>query len=183
VEQSTHLFDLARLLCGEVESVSAAETTLRRDQWPGADVPTASTVLLRFRSGAIGSLSSSCLLPDRHRVDLRLVTAGRALELRERSLTDHELRVNDTALTRSDQDPIAAEDRAFVDALLGRGDDVRSPYNEALRTHALACAADESARTGLPIALSSAPDWPAEIVGRMRDGGGGAPPSLTQTTE
>jgi myo-inositol 2-dehydrogenase/D-chiro-inositol 1-dehydrogenase len=183
VEQTTHLFDLARLLCGEVESVSAAETMLPRDEWPGADVPTASTVLLRFRSGAIGSISSSCLLAGRNRVDLRLVTPGQVVELRERSLSDHELRVDDGALTRLDQDPIAAEDRAFVDALLGRGDDVRSPYQEALRTHALACAADESARTGLPIALSSAPDWPVETVGRMDDGRRGTPPPIPQTTK
>jgi myo-inositol 2-dehydrogenase/D-chiro-inositol 1-dehydrogenase len=154
VEQTTHLFDLARLLCGEVQSVSAAETTLARDEWPDADVPTASTVLLRFRSGAIGSISSSCLLPGRDRVDLRLVTPRGMVELRERSLTDHELRVDDAAPTRSDQDPIAAEDRAFVDALLGRRDDVRAPYDEALRTHALACAADESARTGATVVLA-----------------------------
>jgi myo-inositol 2-dehydrogenase/D-chiro-inositol 1-dehydrogenase len=154
VEQTTHLFDLARLLCGEVESVSASETSLRREQWPGADVPTASTVLLRFRTGAIGSISSSCLLSSRHRVDLRLITQGRVVELRERSLSDHELTVDDAAPTCSDQDPIAAEDRAFIDALLGRGDDVRTPYEEALRTHALACAADESARTGATVVLA-----------------------------
>jgi len=156
IEQTTHLFDLARLLCGEVDSVHAAESTLWREQFPDADVPTASSVLLRFRSGAIGSISSSCLLAGRNRVDLRLVTPGQVMELRERSLTDHELRVDDAVLTHSDQDPILAEDRAFVDALLGRGDDVRTPYGEALRTHALACAADESASTGVPVVLDNA---------------------------
>lgn len=154
VEQSTHLFDLARLLGGEVDSVCAAESTLQREQWPGADVPTASTALLRFASGAVGSVSSSCLLDGRHRVGLRLVCPGRVLELRERALSDHELLVDDAPPVRSGQDPVAAEDRAFVDALLGRGDDVRVPYAEALRTHALACAVDTSARTGLPVELS-----------------------------
>jgi len=154
VEQSTHLFDLARLLGGEVDSVCAAESTLRREQWPDADVPTASTALLRFASGAVGSVSSSCLLDGRHRVGLRLVCPGRVLELRERALSDHELLVDDAPPVRSGQDPVAAEDRAFVDALLGRGDDVRVPYTEALRTHALACAVDTSARTGLPVELS-----------------------------
>jgi myo-inositol 2-dehydrogenase/D-chiro-inositol 1-dehydrogenase len=165
VEQTTHLFDLARLLCGEVESVHAAESTLRREQWPDADVPTASTVLLRFRSGALGSISSSCLLESRHRVGLRLVAPGRVLELRERGLSDHELRVDDAPVTRSDQDPIAAEDRAFIDALLGRGDDVRAPYDEALRTHALVCAADQSARTGLSVVLDSDTGGPSGTVG------------------
>ncbi|MCW2849206.1 MAG: gfo/Idh/MocA family oxidoreductase [Marmoricola sp.] len=150
VEQTTHLLDLARLLCGEVDHVFAAESTLERDQWPGADVPTVSSALLRFRSGMLGTFSSSCLLESRHRVGLRLVSSGRVIELRERALSDHELRVDDVAVARSDQDPIANEDQAFVDALLGRGDDVRVPYDEALRTHALVCAVDRSAHTGEP---------------------------------
>ena len=164
VEQTTHLFDLARLLCGEVDSVHAAESTLAREQWPHADVPTVSTVLLRFQSGALGTISSSCLLEARHRVGLRLVTPGRVLDLRERALSDHELRVDDVVVARSDQDPIAAEDRAFVAALLGREDDVRVPYEEALRTHALVCAVDRSARTGQPVELNGDSSRPAALV-------------------
>ncbi|MCW2817453.1 MAG: gfo/Idh/MocA family oxidoreductase [Marmoricola sp.] len=153
VEQTTHLFDLARLFCGEVDTVVAAESTLEREQWPDADVPTVSTVMLRFATGALGTISSSCLLEGRHRVGLRLVAPGRVLSLRERALSDHELSVDDHLVARSDQDPIATEDRAFVRALLGQEDDVRAPYDEALRTHALVCAADRSARTGAPVHL------------------------------
>lgn len=120
-----------------------------REDFPDADVPTASTALLSFSSGALGSISSSCLLDARYRVGLRLVAPGRVVELRERALSDHELRVDDEQIARSDQDPIAAEDRAFVDALQGRGADIRVPYDEALRTHALVCAADRSARDGV----------------------------------
>jgi len=161
VEQTTHLFDLARLLCGEVDRVHAAEAISPRGELPDADVATSSTVLLRFRSGALGSLSSSCLLGGRHQVGLQLITPGRAIELRERSLTDHELQVDGVPIARSGQDPIAAEDRAFVDALLDRGDDVRVPYDEALRTHALVCAADRAARTGLGESLDGGPSGAA----------------------
>lgn len=157
VEQTTHLFDLARVLCGEVDSVYALESTLAREEWPQADVPTVSSAHLQFRSGAIGTISSSCLLGARQRVGLRLVTPGKVLELRERALSDHEFRVDDVLVSRSTEDPIAAEDRAFVAALLGREDDVRAPYEEALRTHALVCAVDRSARTGTPVHLDDAP--------------------------
>jgi myo-inositol 2-dehydrogenase / D-chiro-inositol 1-dehydrogenase len=51
----------------------------------------------------------------------------------------------------SDENPIAVEDREFLDVLLGRVPRVRVPYEEALRTHALACAADTSARNGQPV--------------------------------
>lgn len=164
VEQTTHLFDLARVLCGEVDSVYATESTLAREQWPQADVPTVSSAHLRFRSGAIGTISSSCLLGSRHRVGLRLVTDGKVLELRERALSDHEFRVDDVVVARSNEDPIAAEDRAFVAALLGREDDVRAPYEEALRTHALVCAVDRSARAGMPVDLHEPSSRPASAV-------------------
>jgi predicted dehydrogenase len=151
VEQTTHLVDLARLLVGEIATVQALEVTHRRDAEPQADVPTASAVLLRFTSGAVGTVTSSRVLDRRHDVSARLVGAGRLVDLRESALSDHELRIaagDVEQVTRDRQDPIAAEDRAFVDALLAGHDRVPVPYEEALRTHAAVCAADRSARDG-----------------------------------
>jgi myo-inositol 2-dehydrogenase/D-chiro-inositol 1-dehydrogenase len=151
VEQTTHLVDLARLLGGEVESVTALETRSTRTAWPQADVPTASAVLLRFASGAVGTLASSCVLDRRHQVQLQVVVEGRTLDLRESALSDHELRTATAGgeqVVRTTEDPIAREDRAFLDALLGRVEQALVPYDEALRTHAVVCAADRSARAG-----------------------------------
>jgi predicted dehydrogenase len=151
VEQTTHLVDLARHLVGEVATVQALESTRPRPDWPDADVPTASTVLLRFVSGTVGTVSSSCVLDRRHDVSLRLVTGGRLLELRERALSDHELRVEDAdgeQVVRHTHDPIAAEDRAFVDALRTGSGVVPVPYDEGLLTQAAVCAADLSAQQG-----------------------------------
>jgi myo-inositol 2-dehydrogenase/D-chiro-inositol 1-dehydrogenase len=151
VEQTTHVLDLARLLVGEVTDLHAAHVPA-----PGVGdgpheeaVPLASTVSLRFASGAVGSVTSARVLPARHRVGVHLIGEGYALELRERAIVDHELIITTaegTVSERSDQDPIAAEDRAFLDAVAGVGDDIRSPYAEALRTHALACAAERTDR-------------------------------------
>ncbi|MGY1914275.1 Gfo/Idh/MocA family protein [Blastococcus sp. SYSU DS0973] len=154
VEQTTHIFDLARRLAGEVETVTAVERS--RPEMP-EDVPTAAAALLRFTSGVVGSISSTRVLGWRHRVALQVVAGGRVLELSERGLTDHELRVTSAdgeEVLRSEQNPIATEDREFVDVLLGRAQQVRVPYEEALRTHALACAADRSAREGVPVRLT-----------------------------
>jgi myo-inositol 2-dehydrogenase/D-chiro-inositol 1-dehydrogenase len=154
IEQTTHIFDLARHLAGEVESVTAAE---RAAPDGVEDVPTAASSLLRFASGAVGSISSARVLGGRHRVALHVVAEGRVLEVSERGLTDHELRVgtgDGAEVLRSEQDPIAGEDREFVDVLLGRAPRTRVPYSEALRSHALACAADRSAREGTPVRLT-----------------------------
>jgi myo-inositol 2-dehydrogenase/D-chiro-inositol 1-dehydrogenase len=150
VEQATHVLDLARLLAGEVDLVSAAERPAGAD----GEVATAAVALLRFASGAVGSLSSTRVLGWRHAVGVQVVAEGRVVELAERSLTDHELRVvtaDGEEVSRSDEDPVAAEDREFVDVLLGRAAEVRVPYAEALRTHALACAVDRAAREGSSI--------------------------------
>jgi myo-inositol 2-dehydrogenase / D-chiro-inositol 1-dehydrogenase len=151
VEQTTHLIDLARFLVGEVDTVQAQETPPAGDAAETADVPAASAVLLRFRSGAVGTMSSSRVLGRRVHVGLQLVSNGSLLEVVERSLTDHELRIVSEDVEEvvvTDEDPIAAEDRAFLDALQGDPEASTVPYEEALRTHAVACAADWSARDG-----------------------------------
>jgi myo-inositol 2-dehydrogenase/D-chiro-inositol 1-dehydrogenase len=151
VEQTTHLVDLARLLVGEVDTVQAQEAPPTGQPDGAADVPAASAVLLRFLSGAVGTMSSSCVLDRRVRVGLQLVLEGRLLEVVERSLTDHELRilsgdVEDVVVTG--EDPIALEDRSFLDALQGDVAAAPVPYEEALRTHAVVSAADRSAQEG-----------------------------------
>ncbi len=151
IEQTTHIFDLARDLVGEVVSVTAAE---RVAPGGGGDVPATASALLRFASGAVGSISSARVLGWRHRVALHAVAEGLVVEISERGLTDHELRVvtaDGEEVLRSEENPIVAEDREFLDVLLGRVPRVRVPYEEALRTHALACAADRSARSGQPV--------------------------------
>lgn len=151
LEQTTHLVDLARLLVGEVASVQALEVAASPASTADDVVPVASTATFRFTSGAIGTVASARFLHARHRVALHLMGDAYALELSERSLVDHELVVATSDGTRAeifDDDPIAREDRAFLDAVLGRGDDIRAPYAEALRTHRVAWAADLSAREG-----------------------------------
>jgi predicted dehydrogenase len=155
LEQTTHVFDLARLMVGEVDTVTAAERPVPGGPQGAADVPAAVSCVLTFASGAVGSISSARVLGWRHRAGLHLVADGIVLELSERSLTDHELRVfhgaGDEEVLGSDEDPIAREDREFLDVLAGHAPAVRVPYGEALRTHALAWAADLSAREGLPM--------------------------------
>ena len=148
VEQATHLFDVARVLVGEVEGGWA--TGSRSPDGPG-DILDVCTATLRFSSGAVGSFSNSCLLPRAHRIGVELVAPGLGLWL-----TEHQLVVTDADGERTiyrGVDPFAAEDRAFVAAVRGEGDDVRAPYAEALRTHRLAIAVAAAAADGGTVQL------------------------------
>ncbi|MGY1662859.1 Gfo/Idh/MocA family protein [Geodermatophilus sp. SYSU D00705] len=149
VEQATHVLDLVRLLAGEVtEVVGAAAPSLAE----GRDVPDATAAVLRFASGAVGTVSTSCVLPAPTAAGVDVVAEGRSVSLTETSLR------TSTAAGRQESTPTVdgrrAVDRAFVDVVSGRPPapglvDVA----EALRTHALACAVAEAARTGAPVAV------------------------------
>ncbi|MGY1707487.1 Gfo/Idh/MocA family protein [Geodermatophilus sp. SYSU D00697] len=148
VEQATHLFDVARVLVGEVAEGWA--TGSRSPDGPG-DILDVCTAALRFESGAVGSFANSCLLPRGFRIGVELVAPGLGL-----FLTEHQLVVSDARGERTvdrGADPIEAEDRAFVAAIRGEGDDVRTPYREALRTHRLVTAVAAAAADGGTVRL------------------------------
>jgi myo-inositol 2-dehydrogenase / D-chiro-inositol 1-dehydrogenase len=151
VEQATHLFDVARVLVGEVTGGCAVGS--RSPDGPG-DILDVCTAALRFDSGAVGSFANSCLLPRGLRIGIELVAPGLGLWL-----TEHQLVITDRDGERTVPrlvDPIAAEDRAFVAAVRGEGDDIRAPYAEALRTHRLVTAVAAAAAGDGVVDLSTA---------------------------
>jgi predicted dehydrogenase len=159
VEQAAHVLDLARLFAGEVDEVFAMGDG-RPPEVPGADVDGVTTATLRFRSGALGTLSTTCVLGWKQRAGLEVVADGLWLSVSESGLA---IRADgaDPVEEVVAADPAAARvavDRAFVDAVRGIGDDVRVPYAEALRTHRLACALASSAATGRPTRPADGPE-------------------------
>lgn len=156
IEQATHVLDTARYLLGEVVEVYAAGVNRppgdADDAWGDIDDATATT--LRFGSGAVATLAATSALPVKHRAALHIVSRGRYLELSEDVLdvhTGHE-RLHHVC----GEDPRTAVDREFLEAVRGESETTRVPYGEALRTHRLACAIAESARTGMPVRLEPA---------------------------
>lgn len=149
VEQTTHIIDLARYLAGDVTQVFGLAGHKDREQFPGLDVATASTASLRFANGAIGNLASTCLLNWGHRVGLHVFGEGLALEL-----TDHDIMIDVGAgrpVQHAQGDPVWREDRDFIDAVRGEPNRIRCSYGEALKTHRVALAINQSAHEGRAI--------------------------------
>jgi myo-inositol 2-dehydrogenase/D-chiro-inositol 1-dehydrogenase len=146
VEQAAHVLDLARHLAGEITEVTAVGNGTPPPV-EGADVDGATAATLRFASGAVGTLAATCVLGWKERAGLEIYADGLALALTETGLV-----VRDADGSRTvDSDPESARiavDRAFIDAVRGDGDDIRVPYAEALRTHAVALAVAQAAATG-----------------------------------
>ncbi len=154
VEQTTHIFDLARVLVGEVESVYALGARNPRPAYPDLDVCDVSVATLQFKGGALGQMASTCLLNWPHRVGLHLFGEAMAIELSE-----FEIMVDvgrGRPVRRAEGDPFVREDRDFIDAVAGKTNRIRVPYAEALNTHRLTTTAARSIREGQPLRVAAA---------------------------
>jgi myo-inositol 2-dehydrogenase / D-chiro-inositol 1-dehydrogenase len=146
VEQAAHVLDLARYLAGEVTEVWAAGNGTP-PAVDGADVDGATAVAMRFAAGAVGTVAATCVLGWKERAGLEIYADGLALAVSETGLVVRDADGGRTVPSDPDSARVAV-DRAFVAAVRGEEQDIRVPYAEALRTHALAVAVAESAATG-----------------------------------
>jgi predicted dehydrogenase len=149
LEQATHILDLMRYLAGECRVVAATTADAFDALRGNVDIADVSVTMLAFASGAIGSLATTRLLDRGQRAGLEAFSLGRslALEVGTRSLIVRSGRQTlDIATTHDFHEPYRRQDRAFLDAILGRGQDIRSTWEDALRTHAVAL---EASRVGL----------------------------------
>ena len=155
VEQLTHVLDLARVLLGEATEVYAAGAVRPvppelGDELRG-DVDDATAATVRFASGAVATLAATSLLHAKHRAALHTFSEGLVLEVTEAALTLD--RAGEREVVRPAEDPRVVVDREFIEAVRGERPVTRAPYDEALRTHRLACAIARSAELGEPVRL------------------------------
>jgi len=149
VEQTTHIFDLARHLVGEATVVNTIvrHAPGRQHAFPDVDVADASLASVVFDSGAIGTFASTHLLRWPHRIGLHLVSEGMAIELSESELM---IDVGQgRPITRPSRDPFLAELRDFLAAATGGENRIRAPFAEAMRTQRLTVAATVAATADL----------------------------------
>ena len=148
LEQATHIFDLARYLAGEMEPTAAAGRRVPRPAYPESDILDVTETAVRFASGAIGSFSTTSLLAGPHRVGLDIVSdgLGLTLEILEPRLVVQLGKETTTIAPPSQfETPYRLQDRAFIDAVQGKPNRIRSPYDDALLTHHVTLAASRLA--------------------------------------
>lgn len=156
VEQTTHIFDLARVLVGDVHRVYAAGSRVERAQFPDMDIFDVSLATLHFTSGALGSMASTCLLNWPHRIGLHLFCQEMVIELSEAEMM---IDVGQgRPVRRAQGDPFVREDRDFIDAVQGKTNRIRAPYAEALKTFQLTMAVAHSAHEGQVVDLETHSD-------------------------
>ncbi len=148
VEQTTHIFDMARFMAGEITRVQAFGTLQIMDTvYPDFDVWDACTANLEFANGAVGTISSTCLSQNWRQSTLRVLA--------------HELMVNIAGDSLSwagedgegeyakQVDGYVRESEAFVEAMVtGDRSQIHSDYGDAIKTLAVSEATNRSIENG-----------------------------------
>jgi len=144
MEQATHIFDLARYLAGEMEPTAAAGRRVPRPAYLASDILDVTETSVSFASGAIGSFATTSLLAGPHKVQLETVSDGLALTLEiltPRLVVQMGTETTTLAPASEFETPYALQNRAFIDAVQGKPNRIRSSYDDALLTHHLTLAA------------------------------------------
>jgi predicted dehydrogenase len=150
VEQTTHMFDLMRYLCGDVAEVYATAATGCMTNVEHFDVHDSSVVAMRLKNGASATITSSCVCNHGSGTSLKVITpeitltvsGGRLVVEENGKTTQHEPRVN----------MYEEEDNAFIEAVCtGKRSGIRSVYGDALKSFLATCAANESIASGMPV--------------------------------
>jgi predicted dehydrogenase len=154
VEQAVHVLDLIRVLGGDVVEVNAYANAAPPGT-PDADVDGATVAILKFQSGAVGTVAAACCLDWKQLAGVELHADGLSITIQEDGII---ARTVGGTVQRSLQpdDAKRAADRAFIDAVIGNGvtrGGILVDYDEALRTHQLACAIAASAVHNRPVRL------------------------------
>jgi len=155
LEQTTHIFDLARYLFGEVKEVFAYAARGLMTDVPKYSVDDSSTVSMKFASGAIGTIESSCVADDSGfgSSGLNALGKGWAFRMQPNELTTWQKGVKTEVDCRGAAgNAIEPGDAAFVHALKTRDrSKLLSDYADGVKSLAVGLAANESIRTGKPI--------------------------------
>jgi len=152
VEQCTHIFDLARYLVGDIKSICAFTALRALKDVPNLNVPDVGTASMEFSNGAIGTISTTCILRQGFEVGLRIFARDLMVYISGNQLTV--TRPGRTETITPGDNPNLTENKVFVTAVKTKDPSkIRSTYADGAKTLAATLAAMESARTGKVIAL------------------------------
>jgi myo-inositol 2-dehydrogenase/D-chiro-inositol 1-dehydrogenase len=153
VEQTTHTFDLARYLLGEVKSVYCVGRTGVITGVEKYDVEDASICTMVFKSGMICEISSSCAVTCGGGVSLEIFCRKSRIKVFGWDLSlEYEKPGEYCKLNSSEQSIFEVEDRIWIDAVeSGDGSKIKSPYEDALKSQIVTCLANKSIATGKPM--------------------------------
>ena len=151
IEQTTHIYDLARYLAGDVDKVYAAAGHGAMTDVEDYDVEDVSTAVLEFKSGAVGTITSGCISAGtgKSQVGIRMDGKGWTLEFLGFGALRIAKKGKPVEFVPKASAPFEAEDKAFAKAVKsGDVSAVYCDYNDAVKSLAVTLAVDNAIKTG-----------------------------------
>ena len=149
VEQTTHIFDLARFLLGDGKTVHGVATRGSMADIENYDIDDLSMVNIEFENGTIANIVSCCAMQGFGRVHLEVFCRGLVVTVGG-SNTINRQGTEEKLSSEAGQD----RDRVFIDAVkTGDSSKILSPYSDALQTFRIMMAASASFKTGKAVDL------------------------------
>lgn len=150
VEQTTHIFDLARFLIGsDGKTVHGVAASGSMTDIPNYDVDDISMVNIEFQNGTVANIVSSCAMAGYGRVQLEVFCRGLVVTVGGPNNFNR----------KGETEPLSSaggqdRDRVFIDAVKsGDNSEILSSYSDALQTLRIMLAASTSFRTGKAVDL------------------------------
>lgn len=148
IEQTIHDFDLCRYLFGEVVQVQSAFRKGVITNIEGNDVEDASSTIMTFADGKIGTFNTGCFGNGAHGID---AYAPDGCKIHYTIWGEYEINEPNMKITGKASNDYGQEcDETFIDAVRGEipADEILSPYSDAIKTLALVFAIDKSMHNG-----------------------------------
>ena len=151
VEQTTHQVDMIRCLCGEIVEVHANYALRNLNDVENLDVADVMATTLKFASGAVGCLTSSCALVEGGgKGELDIIADSSVLKWGAGSIS---AAPGEHPEFDADLPDAASIDQVFIEAVkTGDASNIRSDYLDGLKSADVTFAMNESAVSGKPVA-------------------------------
>jgi len=154
VEQSTHIYDALRYLCGEVEEVYGQMDRRFWTDVPDITVEDVSNTTFRFKSGAIGSISATTWgAASQWWFRWLMATEKFTMHSDDRNtLSLYSTEKNKVIRESEERDVYLLESKDLIQAIFN-DDETRTQIREGARTLEFTLAARRSMETGKPVKL------------------------------
>lgn len=155
LEQTTHIVDLLRYVCGEVDEVQAVfagNILAKKDK--SVTVADVGTVTMKLRNGIIANISNTCILPDSMgKTGISLYTDQGLFDWSPGCLAV--TAVGEKFEILDSINPYQTESEAFIHAVrTGERSGILSDYEDSFKTHQVTSAALESAIKNTSVKLN-----------------------------
>ena len=152
-EQATHQVDMIRYLAGEITEVYKLSAMKINTDQPNHTIPDAEVVSLKFASGAVGQITTTCAL-----------TGGGGSMRTDFILEDHqivqlgwgnfEIQPQNFDTIEISTDPQLGVDQAFIQAIQTNNQSlIKSSYADGLQSALVSICANQSSEEGKPVAV------------------------------